>query len=271
MLFDAALTAEIEGLRRGLGDDVTRIPPHLTLIPPVNVRDLDGAEAVLRAAGRQSHPLDLELGPVATFLPDTPVAYLAVGGDVDGLRALRDAVFAPPLARELTWPYVPHVTVVDGAPDERVEAARRHLDGFRLTTTVRAVHLLEEVERRWDPIAAFPLGPPIVIGTGGAALELEVLLGEGEVTIRARRDDAAVGHARAWLRGTAAWLSSVEVVEAVRRDGIGRHLLAAVQSWAAEHGAETIEVDPSVALPDACAAFLEAVGWRPEPRLRRYV
>jgi 2'-5' RNA ligase len=271
LLFDAHTTAELDGLRRALGDDLGRIPPHLTLVPPVNVRDVDRAEEVLRAAGRASRPLELMLGPVATFLPHNPVAYLGVGGDVEGVVALRDGVVQPPLARELTWPYVPHVTIVDGAPHDRVEAARLHLGAYRISTTVRSVHLLEELDHRWEPRAVLPLGPPVVIGTGGAPLELEVIGAGTDVTVRARRDHADVGEARAWVRGTVAWLSHVAVVESARRDGIGRHLLAAVQSWCADRGALVIEADASVAVPDEVRALLEAMGWRAEPRLGRHL
>ncbi|HZN12974.1 MAG TPA: 2'-5' RNA ligase family protein, partial [Acidimicrobiales bacterium] len=143
MLFDAVVTAEIDGLRRALGEpDLGRIPPHLTLIPPVNVRDVEAAERVLRAAAQGGPPIVVELGPVMTFLPDNPVAYLAVGGDVDAVVRLRDRAFQPPLERELTWPYVPHVTVADGIDVDRIRAAPDVLGAYVRQTTLRDVTLL---------------------------------------------------------------------------------------------------------------------------------
>ncbi|HJR26117.1 MAG TPA: 2'-5' RNA ligase family protein, partial [Acidimicrobiales bacterium] len=63
---------EVDGLRRALGDEaLPRIPPHVTLVPPIHVRDELLAEAfdVVHAAGRGCPPLELRVGPVATFAP----------------------------------------------------------------------------------------------------------------------------------------------------------------------------------------------------------
>jgi 2'-5' RNA ligase len=201
--FDAA----VETLRTALGDPALgRIPPHLTLVPPVNVRDdrMDDALAVLRAAGEaMDGPLVLELGPVATFLPTTPVAYLAVGGDLAGLEQLREAIFVEPLARSLTWPFVPHVTLADEAPTERIEAAVAALADYRVAVVFEHVHVLEEGSGRvWTPVADARLGPPPARGGGGVAVELHVsaapppdaagLLGP-QLTVTARRDGRVVG------------------------------------------------------------------------------
>ena len=49
---------------------------------------------------------------------------LRVGGPgLESLQALRDRVFREPLARSLTWPFVPHVTVADEMAPDRIEAA----------------------------------------------------------------------------------------------------------------------------------------------------
>lgn len=199
--------AEVDALRSALGDPALgRIPAHLTLVPPVNVREdrLDDALAVLRAAAASvPGPLSIELGPVSTFLPANPVLYLAVGGDTDGVVALRDAVFVEPLSRSLTWPFVAHVTVADEAPVDRIEAAVVALAPYRLAVRLDHVHLLEEGPGRvWEPLADARLGPAPPAGHGGLPVDLHLatagppdavdLLGEG-VTITARRDGEVVG------------------------------------------------------------------------------
>ena len=92
----------------------------MTLVPPVNVRaeDLGEAVRVLRdAANDQTGPIAVDLGPVTTFMPASPVVYLAVGGpDLDRLARLRQAVVAGPMLRPDHWPWVPHVTLTDDAP-----------------------------------------------------------------------------------------------------------------------------------------------------------
>src|SRR5436190_9490646 len=117
LLIPDPVATEVDALRRGLGDPALgRISPHLTLVPPVNVRAdaLDDALAVLRAAAAAlNEPLSLELGPIATFMPVNPVLYLAVGGELERLQELRDRIFQPPLERSLSWPFVAHVTVAD--------------------------------------------------------------------------------------------------------------------------------------------------------------
>ena len=134
LLLPAPLDAEVDGLRRALGDgSLGRIPAHLTLVPPVNVREdrLAEALAVLRAAGAATRPFTVTLGPPASFLPDSPTLYLAVG-DGAHVRALRDRVFVDPLARPLTWPFVPHVTLADEAGPARIDAALAALSDYRL-------------------------------------------------------------------------------------------------------------------------------------------
>jgi 2'-5' RNA ligase len=170
---------EIDGLRRALGDrSLGRVPPHVTLVPPVNVAqaDLGVALAVLRraAASIRSH-LRVTLEAPATFLPANPVLYLPVAGDPGAVHGLRERVWYPPLTRSLTWPFVPHVTLADDADPERIGWAMAALADYRATVTFDRVHLL--VERRpgprWRPFADAAFGPPAVVARGSPlALEL---------------------------------------------------------------------------------------------------
>jgi 2'-5' RNA ligase len=196
VVVDPPLAAEINGLRRALGEpELERIAPHVTLVPPLNLRteDLPDALAVLRrAAATVPGPLSLALGPVATFAPVNPVAYLAVGTAKDpgraspagpdarlpvpipgSLRTVRDAVFVPPLARPLRWPWVPHVTLVDGLePPERLSAAVTALASYRQSWTATHLTLLEEVQSRWVALADVAFGPPALGGVGSSPVEI---------------------------------------------------------------------------------------------------
>lgn len=282
LLLPAGVSAEVDGLRRALGDGALgRIPAHLTLVPPVNVREdrLGDALAVLRSAAAATRPLALTLGPPATFLPDNPVLYLAVGGDTEGLRRLREAVFADPLARPLTWPWVPHVTVADEAAPGRIHAAEGALADYRVDVRVDRVHLLREGPGRvWAPVADAPFAAATVVGRGGLPVDLVVsdgadpeaaaLAGAGRpFCVTARRDGAVVGVATGWTAGAEASLHRLVVAHGARREGVGSHLLAAVGSVAADRGCSALV---------ACAgagpgeAFLRHKGWVADgPRLRR--
>jgi len=172
------VAAEVDGLRRACGDgSLGRVPSHVTLVPPVNVRedDLPAALTRLRAAAAAVRgPIEITIGPPATFLPVNPVLYLQVGGtDLPALHRLRETVFAYPLERSLTWPFVPHVTLADNAEPERIAGALVALAGYSAAVSFDHVHLLEEGEgRAWRPIADCALGPPDLVGRGGFEVEL---------------------------------------------------------------------------------------------------
>ena len=59
-------------LRRAMGaDDVERLASHLTLVPPVNLRDddMESGLDLLRDAAERTSPFLLKLGPPRTSRP----------------------------------------------------------------------------------------------------------------------------------------------------------------------------------------------------------
>ena len=319
LLLDEPVRSEVEGLRRAVGDpSLGRMDPHVTLVPPVNVRraDLSAALSVVRsAAASQSGPLTATVGPPATFLPDNPVLYLEVGGDLERLARLRDEVFAPPLSRVLTWPWVPHVTVGDGIGTDRIEAALTVLRDYAAVATFDRVVVLEERSgRRWVPLADTCLGRPTVIGTGGMTLTITrgrvldpearsaisagmpELLPEGgsaepaqvhlpaggvgsgrdsgvlaPILLTGRTEDGVAGVAGAWIDRSGAH-AGVLVAEGLRRQGIGGHLLAHLESSAREAGWDfpVLEVEGPAAFYEARSAWARpAAGAPPVTRTRR--
>ena len=262
LLVPPPFDGEIDGLRRALGDGALgRIPAHLTLVPPVNVREdrLGEALAVLRRAAMVTRPFTLTLGPPATFLPDNPTLHLAVSDD-SVVRALRDRVFVEPLARSLTWPFVPHVTLADEAPPDRIEAALSALADYRVDVTFSRVHLLQEGRGRiWAPIADAAFTPQVVIGRGGLPVELTVtelidpeaaalmrVEGTVHLVVTARCEGAVAGCVEGWCRDGAGHVSSLVVAEEYLHLGVDRHLLTAFRSEAAERGADVITLAPRV-------------------------
>ncbi len=267
VLLDAPVADWIDGVRRAAGDSsIDRIRPHVTLVPPLNLKegDLEAGLARLRAAAAAVEgPLELTVGPPATFLPANPVLYLEVGGDLVGLRALRDAVFVPPLQRSLSWPWVPHLTLADGLPHERIEMLARGITGFAARASIERVTLLEERHtdggRRWVPAADAALGPPSVIARGGLPLTMTEgrtvnplgaeLLGSPvpvavgthaddprrRVVLEAHREGILVGVAVAWLADDGGHVR-VTVAAGQRGTGVGSHLLAAVENAVRRQG-----------------------------------
>jgi 2'-5' RNA ligase len=268
LILDPPLADEVDGLRRALGDRALgRIAPHVTLISPINVRaeDLPAVLGLLRdAAALAPGPLTLELGPPTTFLPANPVLYLPVGGaDLRVLERMRQVLFAGPLARPQTWPWVPHVTLVDGADDQVVATAAGVLHGFAPPATCDRVVLLEErvapvgtpePRRRWEALADASLGPRAVIGRGGLDLELTtgrvadpeaealavgLVSGPGprgeSLVCTARREGRVVGAGVAHGRA-GAMVIEVAVDRSVRDQGVEGHLRARLRSVLADGG-----------------------------------
>jgi 2'-5' RNA ligase/GNAT superfamily N-acetyltransferase len=300
LLIPPPVDRDVDAFRRALGDgSLSRIPAHLTLVPPVNVRDdrLGDALDVVRAAAASTRPFAVTLGPPATFLPDTPVVFLPVGGDGGAVRALRDRVFREPLARTLTWPFVPHVTLADEMAPERIDAALRALAEYTAEVTFDRVHVLqEEPGRVWRPIADATFAAPAVIGRGGLEVELSVTVEpdpEGRAfserewpvydalelglpagqwqepfAITAHRDGRVVGLAEGWTLGGVAYLSALIVDAATRGEGVGSHLLARFESLAAERDC------PRLALRAVAGSraerFYRDRGWVEETRLTNW-
>ena len=267
LLVPAPVSTEMDGLRRALGDGtLDRIPAHLTLVPPVNVNDADLADAlrVLREAAAASGPLRLELGPPTTFHPVTPVVYLAVGGDLEGLHALRERVFRPPLSRPLSHAFLPHATLADEMDPARIPPALAALAGYRADVTFERVHVLREGRGRvWRPVADAPFAPPAVIGRGGLPVEItatelvdplaQLLLPgaaapdpdrPGAWALTARREGCVVGVAHGATAGGRLEVEALVVAPPHRRQGIGGHLRAAAADLAARRDATLVMPDP---------------------------
>jgi 2'-5' RNA ligase len=296
LLIPPPVRTEVDALRRAVGEgDSARIAPHLTLVPPVNVRDaeVDAAVAVLqRAAASQPGPIRLELGPVTTFAPVSPTLHLAVGGDVEAVHRLRDAVFVAPLERPLTHPFDPHVTLLEESTC--IDEATASLAGYRAECTIGAVHLMresrdEDGHRIWRPIADATFGARAgVVGRGGLELELaptgvlppeaarwarerwadldverfgDVQPDPQPIGIVARRDGDIVavagGDVRRWGE---AYLAELIVAAEVRDEGIGAHVVAAFASLAADHGATYLTLRTEAA--GRSRAFYERLGFQ---------
>jgi len=300
LLITGAAALEIDGLRRAVGDPwLERVPPHLTLVPPVNVRESDLASglAVLRAAAAEERPFTLELGPTATFLPASPVLYLEIAGEVEPVHRLRERVFVAPFTRELEFPFVPHVTLLHEGDPGAIVRARAALTAYRTTVAIDRVHLLEEQDRVWRPAADAVLTAPAVIGRGSLPLEVtesevpdpaarafaerewklldEASFGPGTrwerhpFALTARRHAGVIGVATGWTGLGVAYLSELMVAAGNRGEGIGSHLLAAFEALAVRRGCARLALRTDVG--STTPAFYAARGWTVEATFREWL
>lgn len=269
IVFTDRLAAEIDGLRRALAPELTdRLPPHCTLVPPHNVRasQLATVEATVREAAAATAPFELALGPVGTFLPRTPVAYLACSAEGGALESLRSRLAVGPLApppgrRER--PFVAHCTLTTRLAPAMAPAVSAVLSAFRATAVVDRVVLLEQEEggaHCWRPAVDYLLGATTVLGRGGLELEITwssladrdalALFGEGvrhlpeEIgeprIVVARRQGEAVGAASCRLTPAVLHIDQLRVEVAHRRQGIGAQLLVACERFARQSHVPTM-------------------------------
>jgi 2'-5' RNA ligase/GNAT superfamily N-acetyltransferase len=182
LLPPAALSAQVQGLRAVLDDPrISRIAPHLTLVPPVNLsdQDLQQLQNLLRSVASVTPPFTLTLGPVSSFSPNTPTLHLAVQGDLAALRALREHLRVPPVDRPEVWPFTAHVTLRDSVPADQIAPVLQLFTGELPPWPVTRLYLLEFSPQNhgevWLPILEEPFEAPVVVGRGGVELLLRTV------------------------------------------------------------------------------------------------
>lgn len=153
---------ELDRQRRAAGDpNATLVPPHVTLLPPTTVDDADlcAVDAHLCAAAARHRPFELHLRGTGTFRPVTAVVFVAVARGISECEQLQDDVRRGPLARDLRFPYHPHVTVAHDVPDAELDAVYDRLSGFEARFGVDGFTLFEHGDDgRWRPRRRFPFG-----------------------------------------------------------------------------------------------------------------
>lgn len=165
LLIPSPVSFEVDGLRRALGDrQLGRIDPHVTVIPPINVREEEVADAlaVVQAAAAGREAMSLRLGPVETFGPDSPVRFLAVS-PWEPVTALYRACWTGVLDRPEKRSFHPHVTVdIDGGSTDGDDPALEALGHYEADVVIDRVTVLEHVDdpdhRRWEPYLSYRFG-----------------------------------------------------------------------------------------------------------------
>jgi 2'-5' RNA ligase len=155
----------VEQLRRELHPTTAHMAAHLTILPP---RELTGSEAAalefLEEACSHVIPFTVELGEVATFLPNTPTVYIEVKQAAYRMRELHDQLCGRELRCQESWPYTPHLTILKTELDEQARAAlavaRERWAQFPGERQVEVEQLMfvRETDGCWQDVAPVPLG-----------------------------------------------------------------------------------------------------------------
>lgn len=278
LLLPRHIANEVDGLRRALGvSPIERVPPHITLVPPINVREEELEDALAlarRVASEQPRRLHVTIGPVKTFHPITPVVYLSVNGpDADVIRRLRDAMDSGPLAQELKHEFVPHVTLSDDATDAEINGALASLTHYVEPIALEGITVLEQDDddKMWRPIADAPFGAETTTRTLGAdrvtfaehtheTLTAMTIGRYRRLVVEAVVDGRTVGVARGRVaRGDVAWLDELVVQGEYRGTGVGGGLARAFVDAARRREANQIRSARGATI----AGFLVKLGFAP--------
>ncbi|SEE47733.1 2'-5' RNA ligase [Streptomyces sp. 2112.3] len=140
------------------------IPTHITLLPPTEVSAdaLPGIERHLAEVAAGCRPFPLRLEGTGTFRPLSPVVYVKVTEGVTDCTALQARIRAAsgPCARELQFPYHPHVTVAHGIDEAAMDRAQAGLRDFCATWTIGGFALYEQgPDAVWRLEREYPFGP----------------------------------------------------------------------------------------------------------------
>lgn len=154
--------------RAGFGDAAAHgIPTHVTLLPPTEVDAslLPAIEAHLAEVAAAGRPFPMRLSGTGTFRPLSPVVFVQV---VEGAEActwlqkqVRDA--SGPVARELLFPYHPHVTVAHGIDEESMDRAFEELADYEAGWPCTGFALYEQgADGVWRKLRDFAFGGSVV-------------------------------------------------------------------------------------------------------------
>lgn len=160
----------VENLRRELHPDLPHLCAHLSILPP---RPLNGSEgAALQLLERicgESHPFEVNLGEVKTFLPNTPTVFIQVDGCADRMSELHGRLNQDALEFSEEWPYTPHLTIAkmgaESAAKDAYEIARQRWTSFtgsRRILLEKLTFVREDAQHCWVDLAPVPLGRTLV-------------------------------------------------------------------------------------------------------------
>ena len=153
--------ARLQEYRTGLGDETARgIPSHITLVPPVDVGagQLPAIEQHLAEASATNSAFRIHLRGTGTFRPVSPVVFVALVEGISACEQLALSIRRGPLARELAFPYHPHVTVAHHLEDKHLDVAFEDLAGFECEFLVERFSLsVHGSDAGWRPTRDFAL------------------------------------------------------------------------------------------------------------------
>ncbi|MCC3272869.1 2'-5' RNA ligase family protein [Arthrobacter zhangbolii] len=156
------MASELRAARASFGDPMAAvIPAHITLVTTTETSDWDATVDHVREVAAAQEPFRVTLQGSASFRPVSPVVYVNVDQGFDECIALHKELQSGPLARDLVFPFHPHVTVAHDVSEQSMDEAVRRLDDYQASFTVDCVGLYEH-----DATGLWKLHEHVQLGTG---------------------------------------------------------------------------------------------------------
>jgi 2'-5' RNA ligase len=153
---------ELQRVRESYGDPMaSSIPTHITLLTPTEVPadDLDRIEKHLRTIAESERPFEIHLRGTGSFDPVSPVVFVSVVDGIGECERMEARVRSGPLARDLAFPYHPHVTIAHDLPGDVLGCALEEMATYDARFRVWGFSLYEHgPDAVWRPQRDFPLG-----------------------------------------------------------------------------------------------------------------
>ncbi len=151
----------LQAQRASFGDPAAdSVPTHVTLLPPTALdgEALADVQQHLTIVARRHRAFAMRLRGTGTFRPVSPVVFVTVAQGISECELLAESVCSGPLARELAFPYHPHVTVAHDVSDAELDRAFDALADFSCGFAVDGFTLyVHEADEGWRPDTVFPL------------------------------------------------------------------------------------------------------------------
>jgi 2'-5' RNA ligase len=149
--------------RAKVGDpQASVVPPHVTLLPPteVAIADRPSISAHLTRVAAAHPPFAMHLAGTGTFSPVSDVVFVAVARGIGNCELLANDVRQGPLARTLSFPYHPHVTIAHDVPLDMQDMAYMGLADLSAEFRVDQITEFEQAPDGWVVAGEYPLTGP---------------------------------------------------------------------------------------------------------------
>lgn len=154
--------SQLRTVRQAVGDPLAAaVPPHITLMPPTDVRtiDLPAFRLHLQSVAAVTNSFPMILRGTGTFRPISPVVFVQVARGIGECEQLESRVRCGPVERELEFPYHPHVTIAHQLDDVALDDAFEKLADFKATFDVVGFDLYEHgPDGVWRSVDRFEFG-----------------------------------------------------------------------------------------------------------------